>query len=83
MAVPGRGTLLSDDLAKAAVPSDPATKAMDFTKSFFTQKWVPSNNTIKTSVYSDNFFLNRTVAMSFVGDFLVPELADPKTGYKG
>src|SRR4051794_8852755 len=78
-----RGTLLTDDLTKTALPSDPATKAMDFTKSFFTQKWVPSNNTIKTSVYSDNFFLNQTVAMSFIGDFLVPELADPKTGYKG
>ena len=77
------GTLLTDDLSKAALPSPQATKAMDFTKSFFTQKWVPSNNTIKTSVYSDNFFLNRTVAMSFIGDFLVPELADPKTGYKG
>ena len=33
--------------------------------------------------YSDNFFLNQTVPMSFVGDFLVPELADPKAGYKG
>jgi len=77
------GTLLTPDLTKAALPSDPATKAMDFTKSFFDKKWVPANNTIKTSVYSDNFFLNQTVPMSFVGDFLVPELADPKTGYKG
>ena len=43
---------------------------------------MPPNNTIKTSVYSDNFFLNRTVPMSFVGDFLVPEIADRKDGYK-
>ena len=76
------GTLLSDDLKKVAIPSDAATRAMDFTKSFFDKKWVPSNNTIKTSVYSDNFFLNRTVPMSFVGDFLVPEIADKKDGYK-
>ncbi len=77
------GTLLTPELTKVALPSDPATKAMDFTKSFFDKKWVPANNTIKTSVYSDNFFLNQTVPMSFVGDFLVPEMADPKTGYKG
>ena len=77
------GTLLTEDLTKCALPSAAGTKALDYTKSFFTNKWVPANNTIKTSVYSDNFFLNQTVAMSFVGDFLVPELADPKTGYKG
>ena len=77
------GTLLNDDLTKCALPSAAGTAALDYTKSFFTKKWVPANNTIKTSVYSDNFFLNQTVAMTFVGDFLIPELADPKTGYKG
>lgn len=77
------GTLLSSDLTKCALPSDAGTKAMDYTKSFFSKKWVPANNTIKTSVYSDNFFLNQTVPMTFIGDFLVPELADKKNGYKG
>ena len=77
------GTLLTEDLSKCALPSDAGTKALDYTKSFFAKKWVPANNTIKTSVYSDNFFLNQTVPMTFIGDFLVPELADPKTGYKG
>lgn len=77
------GTLLTPDLKKCALPSAAGTKAMDFTKSFFTNKWVPANNTVKTAVYSDNFFLNQTVPMTFVGDFLVPELADKKTGYKG
>jgi multiple sugar transport system substrate-binding protein len=77
------GTLLTPDLSKCALPSAAATSAMDYTKSFFDKKWVPANNTIKTSTYSDNFFLSQTVPMSFVGDFLVPELALPKTGYKG
>ncbi len=77
------GTLLSSDLKKCALPSAAGTKAMDYTKSFFTNKWVPASNTIKTSTYSDNFFLAQTVPMSFVGDFLVPEIADPKKGYKG
>ena len=77
------GTLLTADLGKAAVPSAAATEALDYTKSFFTKKWTPANATIKTSQYSDNFFLSNIVPMTFVGDFLVPELADPKQGYKG
>ncbi len=77
------GTLLTPDLKKVALPSDAATVAMDYTKSFFTKKWTPDSATIKTSQYSDNFFLSQIVPMSFVGDFLVPELADPKAGYKG
>lgn len=77
------GSLLTPDLKKAAIPSAAATKAMDYTKSFFDKKWVPANNTIKTTVYSDNFFLNQTVPMTFIGDFLIPELADPRDGYKG
>ena len=77
------GTLLTPGLDKAAIPSAEATKALDFTKSFFTNKWVPASNTIKGSRYSDEFFVAKTVPMAFVGDFLVPTLADPKAGYKG
>ncbi|MEP6851266.1 MAG: extracellular solute-binding protein [bacterium] len=77
------GTLLTDDLKHCAFPSDAATATMDYTKSFFTKKWVPGSNKVKTSQYSDNFFLSQTVPMSFIGDFLVPSLADPKQGYKG
>ncbi|MET3804115.1 multiple sugar transport system substrate-binding protein [Nakamurella sp. UYEF19] len=77
------GTLLTPDLKKVALPSAAATEAMDYTKSFFTNKWTPDSATIKTSQYSDNFFLSQIVPMSFIGDFLVPELADPKSGYKG
>jgi multiple sugar transport system substrate-binding protein len=77
------GTLLTPQLDKAAIPSAEATKALDFTKSFFANKWVPASNTVKGSRYSDEFFVAKTVPMAFVGDFLVPTLADPKSGYKG
>jgi multiple sugar transport system substrate-binding protein len=77
------GSLLNADLTKPAVPSAAATKALDFTRGFFEKKWVPANNTIKTTVYSDNFFLNQTVPMTFIGDFLVPEIADTVNGYQG
>lgn len=77
------GRLLTPDLKKSALPSAPAVRAMDFTKSFFDKKWVPANNTVKTSLYADNFFLSHNVAMAFVGNFLVPDLVDPSKGYKG
>jgi multiple sugar transport system substrate-binding protein len=77
------GSLLTKDLTKSAVDSDAGHRAMEFSKRFFDEKWVPANNTIKTTVYSDNFFLNQTVPMTFIGDFLVPELADEKNGYQG
>lgn len=77
------GRVLSDDLKSSAFKSDAATKALDFTKSFFQNKWVPDTNTVKTSKYSDDFFRSKLVAMTFVGDFLVPALADPSSGYKG
>ncbi|GAA4265961.1 hypothetical protein GCM10022256_15730 [Frondihabitans peucedani] len=77
------GSLLDADLAGPAIPSAASRKALDFTKGFFEKKWVPANNTIKTTVYSDNFFLNQTVAMTFLGDFLVPEIADKANGYQG
>lgn len=77
------GSLLTPSRRHSAVDSDPGRKAMAFTQRFFDERWVPANNTIKTTVYSDNFFLNQTVAMTFVGDFLVPELADATNGYQG
>lgn len=77
------GSLLTSDLKAPAIKSAAGTKAMAYTKSFFDNKWVPRNNTIKTTVYSDNFFLNQTVPMTFIGDFLIPEIADAKAGYKG
>ncbi|GAA2006818.1 sugar ABC transporter substrate-binding protein [Nakamurella flavida] len=77
------GSLLTPDLAAAAIPSDAGTKALDFTKSFFTEKWVPDTNTIQGTRYSDDFFLKQTTVMSSIGDFSIPAVADPAQGFKG
>ncbi len=77
------GQLMNPDRSKSVLPSPAAVRAMDFTKSFFAKRWVPANNTVKTSLYADNFFLSQNVPMCFIGNFLVPDLADPKKGYKG
>lgn len=77
------GSLLTPDLSAPALPSDAGTKTLEFTQSFFKNRWVPDTNTIKGVKYSDELFQAKTVAMSFIGDFSVPYLADPKNGYKG
>lgn len=77
------GSIMNADHSKAALNSDAGKKALDFTRSFFTNKWVPDSNTIKGSKYSDDYFMSGIVPMTFVGDFLIPSIADPKTGYKG
>jgi len=66
------GALLDED-GGSAIDSPEATKALDFTKSFFTNNWVPPTSSVKASVYADNVFTEQTTAMAFVGSFLVPD----------
>ena len=66
------GALLGPDLKSAAIDSDAGRKAMDFTKSFFTNGWVAKNTSVKSTTYPDAAFISGTVAMAFAGSFLVP-----------
>jgi multiple sugar transport system substrate-binding protein len=66
------GSLLDADGA-SAIESPEAEKALDFTKSFFENQWVPPTSSVKASVYADNVFTEQTTAMAFVGSFLVPD----------
>ena len=77
------GTLLTEDLKKAAIPSDPAPRQWTSPRASSTRSGCRPTTPSRPAQYSDNFFLSKTVPMTFIGDFLVPELADPKTGYKG
>jgi multiple sugar transport system substrate-binding protein len=53
---------------------------VEFTQSFFTNKWVARNTSVKSSTYPDSAFTSGTVAMAFAGDFLLPGIED---GVKG
>jgi multiple sugar transport system substrate-binding protein len=66
------GALLGPDLKSPAVDSDAGRKAVDFTKSFFTNGWVARNTSVKSTTYPDGVFIAGTVAMAFAGSFLVP-----------
>lgn len=55
------------------IDSAAGQKALDFTKSFFENKWVPPTSSTKGTVYADSLFTEGTAAMAFVGSFLVPD----------
>lgn len=65
------GTFL--DGTTATIDSPEGAKALDFTKSFFENNWVPPTSSTKGTVYADNLFTEGTAAMAFVGSFLVPD----------
>lgn len=74
------GNLLTEDLRTPAIDSDPGRKAVEFTQSFFTNRWVARNTSVKSTTYPDNAFIAGTVAMAFAGDFLIPGI---ESGLKG
>lgn len=66
------GTFL--DGSTATIDSDEGAKALDFTKSFFDNGWVPPTSSTKGTVYADSLFTEGTAAMAFAGSFLVPDI---------
>ncbi|WP_375388086.1 ABC transporter substrate-binding protein [uncultured Amnibacterium sp.] len=72
------GRLLSEDLKSSAIQSAAGMKAMDYTKAFFTEKYVPTNSSTKSNAYADTTWLAGTTAMVSAGNFLLPEFASAK-----
>jgi multiple sugar transport system substrate-binding protein len=68
------GNLLAEDLKTPAVDSEEGRRAVEFTQSFFTRKWVARDTSVKSSTYPDSAFIAGTVAMAFAGDFLIPAI---------
>jgi len=67
------GRFLTDDLAGPAIDSDAGRAAVDFTKSFFANGWVPANNSIKSSTYAADTWYSQTAAMVWSGAFNIPD----------
>ncbi|WP_431796319.1 ABC transporter substrate-binding protein [Microbacterium enclense] len=68
------GALIGPDGTSAQIDSAAGTKALDFTKSFFDNQWVPPASSTKATTYADSFFSEGSVAMAFIGSFLVPDM---------
>ena len=69
------GRFLADDLVQPAINSDAGRKAVDFTKSFFAKKYVPQNNSVKSTKLAADLWYAQTTAMNFGGAFLIPDAA--------
>ena len=72
------GRLLNEGLDKSVIVSPEGTRALDYTKAFFENKWVPTNSSVKSNAYSDTTWLAGTTAMVSAGNFLLPSFADAK-----
>jgi multiple sugar transport system substrate-binding protein len=68
------GALLEDDGTTPAIDSAAGTEALDFTRSFFENGWVPPTSSVKATTYADAFFTEESVAMAFAGSFVVPDI---------
>ncbi|MEO6999644.1 MAG: extracellular solute-binding protein, partial [Terracoccus sp.] len=67
------GRFLAEDLVKPAIDSDAGRKAVDFTKSFFANKLVPPNSSVKSTKLAADLWYAQTTAMNFGGAFLIPD----------
>lgn len=75
------GSLLdTSDLTTPTIVSDEGVKALEFTRSFFENEWIPPNTSVKGASYPDTVFISQKIAMAFAGDFLLPGIDD---GVKG
>ena len=50
------GTFIGEDGTTPTIDSAEGEKALDFTKSFFENNWVPPTSSTKGTVYADNLF---------------------------
>lgn len=67
------GRFLAEDLVTPAIDSESGRAAVDFTKSFFANKLVPPNSSVKSTTYASDMWFSQTVAMTFAGAFLIPD----------
>jgi ABC-type glycerol-3-phosphate transport system substrate-binding protein len=69
------GRFLDENLIDPAIDSDAGRAAVDFSKSFFTQNYVPPNNSVKSATYASDTWYSQTAAMVWSGAFAIPDAA--------
>ncbi|GAA1933582.1 sugar ABC transporter substrate-binding protein [Nocardioides hwasunensis] len=70
------GHLYDEKLEKAVLDDDAGVRALEFTRSFFDNEWVPRSTSTKSPTYPDAQFTAGRLGMLFAGNFLVPAFAD-------
>jgi len=67
------GRFLAEDLVAPTIDSKAGTAAIDFAKSFFERKFVPANDSVKSTTYAADLWYSQTAAMAFGGAFMIPD----------
>jgi multiple sugar transport system substrate-binding protein len=67
------GRFLAPDLRTPAIDSAAGKAAVDFSKRFFSRKFVPPNSSVKSATYAADIWYAQTSAMVFGGAFQVPD----------
>lgn len=70
------GHVYDEDLSSSLLTSDAAVRALDFTRSFFTEGLVPQTTSTKAATYPDALFTSGKLAMLYAGNFLLPAFAE-------
>lgn len=75
------GRLLDESLGAPAIESDAGRRTLALTQSFFTERLVPPTTSTKGQ-YVDELFPSGTIAMGFLGDFLLADLEQTVTKFE-
>ena len=68
------GSVLDDSLSKVTLDTPEARKALEFTKSLYTQGLHAPSVLVKRPTYPDEIFPTQKISMIQTGDFLIPSL---------
>ena len=68
------GSVLDDSLKKVTLDTPQARKALEFTKSLYTQGLHAPSVLVKRPTYPDEIFPTQKISMIQTGDFLIPSL---------
>ena len=74
------GAFLAPDQVTPAIDSDAGRAAVTFTQSFFTNKWVPANDSVKSTSLAADIWSAQTSAMVWSGAFAIPD--NDKLGFE-
>ncbi len=67
------GRFLSPDGTSSPIDSAAGRAAVDYTRAFFTEKYVPPNSSVKSTSLAQDIWFSQTAAMAFEGGFLLPD----------
>ncbi|TGO05424.1 ABC transporter substrate-binding protein [Serinibacter arcticus] len=67
------GAFLDTDQVTPLIDSDAGREAVEFAASFFSQGYVPANNTIASASYAAESWFSQSVAMVWSGAFQIPD----------